>query len=330
MGPAAERPIISGKPPTQRRSPSSVAQHAREGAKQKPRQGDGAKGAPCIGACRVATPGKPIETLSQSVAQRRGDSQRSIKSRRTLPRGNTTPETNRDPHRAPIPLAKGSCFGPAHEKAPPGLAGLRSSKRGLAEMRVNGKPAETMAQSVAQCTATEKAPPQGAGLRWVNRFSTTGLPPGGASVTGKMTRALALAGPLTKRRAKPLVSVSGGRPRAQKSPATGSGASLRVSQMGPAAGSRGPNASAASLPTQRRATWLVAHCAHEKAPPGLAGLSLDHEGCCRNARKGNPLQFNGSLVAAFIRSQRPPPRAPGQRRLRRNGSEKHQITNQSG
>ena len=111
--------------PTQRRAASSVAQHAREGAKQKPRQGDGAKGAPCIGACRVATPGKPIETLSHSVAQRRGDSQRSIKSRRTLPRGNTTPETNRDPHRALIPLAKGSCFGPAHEKAPPGLAGLR-------------------------------------------------------------------------------------------------------------------------------------------------------------------------------------------------------------
>ena len=161
-GPAAERPIISGKPPTQRRAASSVAQHAREGAKQKPRQGDGAKGAPCIGACRVATPGKPIETLSRSVAQRRGDSQRSIKSRRTLPRGNTTPETNRDPHRAPIPLVKCSCFGPAHEKAPPGLAGLRSSKRGLAEMRVNGKPAETIAQSVAQRAGelAEKTPPR--------------------------------------------------------------------------------------------------------------------------------------------------------------------------
>ena len=90
-------------------------------------------------------------------------------------------------------------------------------------MRVNGKPAETMAQSVAQCTATEKAPPQGAGLRWVNRFSTTGLPPGGASVTGKMTRALALAGPLTKRRAKPLVSVSAADPGRRKAPPQGAG-----------------------------------------------------------------------------------------------------------
>jgi hypothetical protein len=116
------------------------------------------------GACRACDNGKPIETIPQSVAQRRGDSQRSIKSRRTLQRGNTIPKTNRDRHRAVIPLAKGSRFGPVTEKAPQG-AGLswsccaidRACRR---RSRASPPTQRRAASSVAQRPAIEKAPPK--------------------------------------------------------------------------------------------------------------------------------------------------------------------------
>ena len=70
------------------RHPTGIGREPAEGsgvAKQKPRQGDGARfmGLPLATSKLIDT------TISQSVAQRAGDSQRSIKSRCTLPRGNT-------------------------------------------------------------------------------------------------------------------------------------------------------------------------------------------------------------------------------------------------
>ena len=83
--------------------------------------------------------------------------------------------------------------------------------KGLPIFRRTSPPTQRRARTVGCALRARKSPAGERGSSEVNRFSTTGLPPGGASVMGKMTRALALAGPLTKRRAEPLVSVSEGR-----------------------------------------------------------------------------------------------------------------------
>ena len=76
------------------------------------------------------------------------------------------PETNRDPRRAVIPLAKGSRFGPTHDaRKSPAEAGQRSTE--WACRCDNGKPIETIPRLVAQrARDTEKAPP-GSGAKWV-------------------------------------------------------------------------------------------------------------------------------------------------------------------
>ena len=90
--------------------------------------------------------GKPTETIPHSRLHSAGKTSRQLATR-NRDHGARTRETNRDPHRAVIPLAKGSRFGPAHKR--PAEAGLKFPKGGLP---LGGKPINAIAQSVAQCT----------------------------------------------------------------------------------------------------------------------------------------------------------------------------------
>ena len=100
------------------------------------------------------------------------------------------------------------------------LAGLTPIARHLGEEQALGADRQTH-HSTRQThhrlhsawETTEKAPPRERGSSGVHRFSRSSKARRRAepAVTGKMTRALALAGPLTKRRVEPLVSVSEGR-----------------------------------------------------------------------------------------------------------------------
>ena len=125
---------------TQRRAASSVAQHAREGAKQKPRQGDGAKGAPCIGACRCN--GKPTDTIPQSVAQRRGSLAAvdkvtpHVAARQHYPRNKPRPTSGSNTTR------EGFLFRPSTRKSPARVSGAKANhpKGGLPKCELTANP----------------------------------------------------------------------------------------------------------------------------------------------------------------------------------------------